>query len=585
MSTQARRLAAIVAADVVGYSLLMGKDEIGTLAALKALRSGVIDPRVSARGGRVFKSMGDGLLMEFTSVVDAVHCVVDLQRAMAAHDPDTPPERRIVLRIAVNLDDVIVEDGDVFGEGVNIVARLQVLARPGGVCLAHRVHEEVCDRLGVTFDDGGEQTLKNIARPVRVWHWSPAPPHQGGGVDADEAARALAGKPSIAVLPFLNLSRDPEQDYFADGVAEDIIAALSRFHELVVLARSSSFAFKESALGSAAIARQLGAQYVLSGSLRKAGGRIRLSVELTSAESGAQVWSDRYDRELIDVFELQDDISRSVAAVVHPAIRSAEIERARRKPLTNLTGYDLYLRALPHIWAGTREGVIAAVDLLRQSLAHDESSATSHAMLGWCLFNAPSLGGPADGLDEALVLTRRAVGIDPTDAFAQAAYGQQLAWIAGDCAQGFLHADEAVRLNPSSAFAWCARAFVAYQAGEFEQAADCFVMAIRLSPDDVFAYLWLTFSSAAHFALERYDDGVSLARRAIQRNPDYGTAHRLLAANLALGGHTDEACEATRRRDLTQRTSLAEIKALRLFRQEDMMQRYLAAQRACGVPD
>jgi TolB-like protein len=320
MAPEQRRLAAIVAADVVGYSRLMGRDESGTLSALKTV------------------------LLEFPSVVDAVRCVVEVQTtAAAAHNASIPEDRRIVLRIGVNLGDIIIEGDDIFGDGVNVAALLQEVATPGGFCLSSRVHDEVRDRLDLVFEDAGTHKLRNIARPVRVWRRSPgsATPTRTTAVEISEVARALAGKPSIAVLPFQNLSGEPDQDYFVDGVTEDIITALSRFRELLVTSRSSSFPLKGKNADIGEIARQLGVQYVLTGSMRKAPNRIRVTAELTDCENGRRVWADRYDRDLADIFDLQDDISRTVAAVVEPAVRGAEIERARRKPRENLSAYDL----------------------------------------------------------------------------------------------------------------------------------------------------------------------------------------------------------------------------------------------------
>jgi adenylate cyclase len=590
-----RRLAAIVVADVAGYSRLMGRDESGTLQALRTVRREIVDPAIAAHGGRLVKTTGDGLLIEFASVVDAVRAMVGLQRALATHNASLPEERRLLFRIGVNLGDILSEDGDIFGDGVNVAARLQAIAPPGGLCLAGRVHEEVRDRLDLAFEDGGAQTLKNIARPVHVWRWSPDGPSEGASaaparpaaIEPAEMARALAGKPSIAVLPFRNLSGDPEQDYFTDGVTEDIITALARFHELRVAARSSSFAFKARAPDIREIARQLGVQYVLAGSMRRAANRIRVTGELTNAETGLQVWTDRYDRDLADIFDLQADIGRTVAAVVEPAVRGAEIERARRKPTDSLSAYDLYLRALPPMWAGTREEIPRAIELLRQSLAHDPESAPTLATLSWCLFMAP-IAGVAQSRelwDEAWRLARRAVERDAGDAFAQAIYAQALSGLGDQHEQGVLHAEEAVRLNPSLAVAWGALGYACNRAGDFTRGVESLELAVRLGPADAFAYFSLTGLSAAHFALGRHDEGIAWARKAVQRNPGYGTAHRLLAAHLVLAGRVEEAREVTRRRDVVQRTTLGEIRALRLFRQPDILDRYLAAQRACGVAE
>lgn len=586
-----RRLAAIVAADVAGYSRLMGRDESGTLEALRTVRNEIVDPAIAAHSGRLVKTTGDGLLIEFASVVDAVRAMAALQRAMATHNAPLPEERRLVFRIGVNLGDIISEDGDIFGDGVNVAARLQAIAPPGGLCLAGRVHDEVRDRLDLAFEDGGAQNLKNIARPVQVWRWSPegarAAPARPAAVEPAEMARALAGKPSVAVLPFRNLSGDPEQDYFTDGVTEEIITALARFHALRVAARSASFPFKGSTLEGREIAGRLGVQYLLTGSMRRAANRIRVTAELTNAETGLQVWTDRYDRDLADIFDLQDDIGRTVAAVVEPAVRGAEIERARRKPTESLTAYDLYLRALPHLWAATREAIPRAIALLRQSLAHDADSAPTLATLAWGLFMAPieGIGRPGETLAEALELARRAVEQDREDAFAQAMYGFAVSGIADQYDQGCLHAEEAVRLNPGLPLAWGALGYTSNRRGDFARGIECLELAVRLGPSDGFLYFWLTGLAGAHFALGRHDEGIAWARKAVQRHPGFGTAHRLLAAHLVLAGHVEEAREISRRRDAVQRTTLTELRALRLFHQPDILDRYIAAQRACGVEE
>jgi adenylate cyclase len=586
-----RRLAAIVAADVAGYSRLMGRDESGTLEALRTVRRKIVDPAIAAHGGRLVKTTGDGLLIEFASAVDAVRCMVGLQTAMAAHNAGLPEDRRLVFRVGVNLGDIISEDDDIFGDGVNVAARLQAIAPPGGLCLAARVHDEVRDRLEVAFEDGGAQSLKNIARPVQVWCWSPegtaAAPARPAAVEPAAMARTLAGKPSVAVLPFRNLSGDSGQDYFTDGVTEEIITALARFHALRVAARSASFPFKGGTLEVREIARRLGVQYLLTGSMRRAANRIRVTAELTNAENGLQVWTDRYDRDLADIFDLQDDIGRTVAAVVEPAVRGAEIERARRKPTGSLTAYDLYLRALPPMWEGTREAIPQAIALLRQSLAHDPESVPTLAALSWCLFMAPIAGAarPGETWAEALELARRAVERDGADAFAQAIYAQALSGLGDQHDQALLHAEEAVRLNPGLALAWGALGYACNRTGDFARGVESLELAIRLAPADAFAYFSLTGLAAAHFALGRHDDGIAWARKAVQRNPGYGTAHRLLAAHLALAGRLDEAREITRRRDAVQRTTLTELRALRLFHRPDILDRYLAAQRACGVSE
>jgi TolB-like protein len=401
------------------------------------------------------------------------------------------------------------------------------------------------------------------------------------------APMMVAERPSMAVLPFRNMSGDPEQEYFADGVTEDIITALSRFHELVVIARGSSFAFKDRGLTSRQIAQQLGVQYVLSGSLRKAGNRIRVSAELTHAESEAQVWSDRYDRALVDVFDLQDDISGSVAAVVDPAIRGAEIERARRKPPASLSAYDLYLRALPYLWGGTRGDITKAIELLRESLSLDQMASPTLAALAWGLVMASPLGANSspEANIEALGLARRAVEQDSTDAFAQAVYGFTLFGPVGENAQGRIHSREAVRLNPSSAFAWGTLGMIGSMGGDYEDAIACLDRSLALSPYDNMLHLWMTGLTSSYFALGRHEEGVVWARKSVQHNPGNGTGHRMLAANLAAVGRLEEARDVTRKRDAVQKTTIRELRAMRFFKQDEVLERYLSAQRMVGVAE
>ena len=355
--TEQRRLAAIVSADVAGYSRLMGQDESGTLAALKALRQEVIDPAITRHGGRIVKTTGDGLLLEFPSVVNAVRCAVEVQAAMADRTAGIAEDRCIAFRLGINIGDIIVEGDDIFGDGVNVAARLQEIAPPGGICISSRVHEDVRDRLDTVFDDGGTQTLKNIARPVQVWRWQPGrtAPSQP---TPPPTALPLPDKPSIAVLPFQNMSGDPEQEYFADGMVEDIITALSRFKSLFVIARNSSFTYKGKAVDIRQVGRELGVRYVLEGSVRKAANRLRISGQLIDASTGGHLWADHFDGVLEDVFELQDRVTSSVVGAIAPKLEQAETERAMRKPTESLDAYDCFLRAMAHYHLFTKDSLL-----------------------------------------------------------------------------------------------------------------------------------------------------------------------------------------------------------------------------------
>jgi len=345
-----RKLAAILAADIAGYSRLMGADEERTLARLKAHRREHIAPKISEHRGRIVKTTGDGILIEFPSVIEAVSCAVAVQRGIAERNAGTPEEQRITFRVGVNLGDIIVEDGDIHGDGVNIAARLEGIAEPGGICISEDAFRQVRGRVDVEFEDIGEQSLKNIARPLRVYRVLLQRPGQTRG-----QALPLPDKPSIAVLPFANMSGDPEQEYFADGMVEEIITALSRIRWLFVIARNSSFTYEGRAIDVKQVGRELGVRYVLEGSVRKAGGRVRITAQLIDATNGAHLWADRFDGSLEDVFELQDEVASGVAGVIEPALQAAETARSARRPTNDLTAYDLYLRAYAMVWSSARQ--------------------------------------------------------------------------------------------------------------------------------------------------------------------------------------------------------------------------------------
>jgi adenylate cyclase len=369
-----RRLAAILAADVVGYSRLIGVDEEGTLLRLKAIRAEVIDPAIAAHRGRLVKTTGDGLLVEFASVVDALRCAVEVQREITERGGDGPPDRCIAFRIGIHQGDIVVENGDIFGDGVNVAARLEALAEPGGICVSARVQEDAAGRLDLAFADLGEQNLKNIARPIRAYRVEP----QKASTPPAEAPLPLPDKPSIAVLPFQNMSGDPEQEYFADGMVEEIITALSRIRWLFVIARNSSFTYKGQAVDVKRVGRELGVRYVLEGSVRKGGDRVRVTAQLIDAISGAHVWADRYDRDLDDIFAVQDEITASVTGVIEPTLAEAEQRRVLRKPPERLDAWEAYQRGLWHLHRSGREETKTAQTLFRQAIALDPNFAPGH---------------------------------------------------------------------------------------------------------------------------------------------------------------------------------------------------------------
>jgi adenylate cyclase len=399
-----RRLTAILAADVAGYSRLMGADEEGTLSALKAVRRELANPVVTAHHGRVVKTTGDGILIEFASVVDAVACAVAIQRGMVSRNAGVPDDKRIVFRIGINVGDIIIDEGDIFGDGVNVAARLEALCEPGGVCISRTANDQIRDKLSLAFADLGEQRVKNIARPIRAFGLTaesiaalpeqslPPPVISAEPTPVEPKPLTLPDKPSIAVLPFQNMSGDPEQEYFADGIVEDITTALSRFRQLFVIARNSSFAFKGRAVDVKQIGRELEARYVLEGSVRKAGNRVRITGQLIDALTGVHLWADRFEGAIEDTFDLQDRVTASVVAAIAPKVEQAEIERARTKPTENLNAYDLYLRALSHSYAFTRAGNDEALGLLRRAIKLDPDYAVAKAFAAHCIQRRDNLG-------------------------------------------------------------------------------------------------------------------------------------------------------------------------------------------------
>jgi TolB-like protein/class 3 adenylate cyclase len=480
-----RRLAAIVSADVAGYSRLMGRDESGTLAALKTLRRELIDPKISEHGGRIVKTTGDGLLLEFASVVEAMRCVFDIQTAMAAHNADIPAERRIDLRVGVNIGDIIIDGDDIFGDGVNVVARLQELAAPGGICVSARVQEDVRGKLDMAFEDIGEQKLKNIAWPVRVYRLKAS-----SATPTPHSSLPLPDKPSIAVLPFQNMSGDVEQEYFADGITDDIITALSRIPSLFVIARNSSFAYKGKAIDIRQIGRELGVRYVLEGSVRRAGDRLRITGQLVEAETGAHLWADKFDSVLEDVFDLQDRVTMAVAGAIEPSITQAEIRRANRKPTENLQAYDWLLRALGEQQLFSRDATDRATQMARRAIELDPRYAQAYAYLATWTTNRKVNGWMDDEAAETAEGVRfahLAVQLAPNDSIVLTFAAEALSRLDRDVTTAISWLERAIALNPNSAVAFGRGAIVRNMAGDYATAADHADRAMRLSPFDPFS--------------------------------------------------------------------------------------------------
>jgi adenylate cyclase len=425
-----------LAADVAGYSRLIGADEEGTLAQLKAFRKTLVDPTIAKHRGRIVKTTGDGMLVEFASAVDAARCAVEVQRGMADENAEISQAKRIEFRIGIHLGDVILDDDDIFGDGVNIAARLESIAVPGGISISRAVHDQVRDRINVCFDDKGEIALKNIARPVQVFAISGAKESKTTVSPESKPALALPDKPSIAVLPFTNLSGDPEQDYFADGMVEDIITALSHFKALFVIARNSSFTYKGRAVDVKQVGRELGVRYVLEGSVRKAANRVRITGQLVDTATGAHLWAERFDGGLSDIFDLQDQVTESVVGAIAPAVEKAEIERAKRKPTESLDAYALYLRGLAKVYQfGNRQANDEAVRLFNSAIELDPDFAAAYGRAALCYVIAKNSGwfsDTANEIAEVQRLAQRAVELGKDDAIALAASGWALAFVVRD---------------------------------------------------------------------------------------------------------------------------------------------------------
>ena len=538
-----RRLAAILAADVAGYSRLIGANEEGTLARLKAHRRELIDPKIAEHRGRLVKTTGDGLLVEFASVVDALRCATEVQAAIAERDGAASPDSRIEFRVGIHMGDIVVEDGDIFGDGVNIAARLEGLAEPGGICVSARVQEEVAGKLDIAFDDIGEPELKNIARPVRVYRVAArrvAPP------SAPPAALPLPDKPSVAVLPFTNMSGDPEQEFFADGIAEDVITALSRYPSLFVIARNSCFTYKDRVVDVKQIGRELGVRYVLEGGLRNAGNRIRVTAQLVEAETGKHVWAERYDRELADIFAVQDEIAEAVTVSVAPAIAHAERQRAVRKPPHNLDAWAAYQRGLWHLSHVTAGENALAEKFFRQSIELDPAFAGGHTGLAYALANAGNTFQQMDfneAMGAAEASARRAVALDATDAEAHAVLSGTLAG-RGDVAGALIEAEHARSLSPNLASAHGALSMLLIYSGRAREGIAAHQTCARLDPRDPRLGWRLHRVALGHYFIGEYAAARDAAELAISEYPEFPTPYRVLAAALGQLGQGEGAKRA-----------------------------------------
>ena len=586
-----RRLAAILAADVAGYSRLIGADEEGTLGALRGLWREVIDPNVAEHRGRIVKTTGDGLLAEFASTIDALRCAVAVQEAVGDRTVGVPPASQIQFRIGVHQGDVVVENGDIFGDGVNIAARLEALAEPGGICVSARVQEDASGKLDLAFADLGEQQLKNIARPVRVYSIAPAAPTRspllgdlpspasGGGPGRGLAAPPpLPDNASIAVLPFANLSGDPEQEYFADGMVEEIITALSRIRWLFVIARNSSFTYKGQGIDVKEVGRDLGIRYVLEGSVRRAGGRVRITAQLIEAETGTHLWADRFDGSMEDVFDLQEQVAASVAGVIEPTLQAAEIRRSASRSTGDPTVYDLYLRALAEVSYSDKSRMFRALDLLDRAVRLEPRYGPALALAASYRLDLENNGwddDPEQNRAIAMDLARRALreGADDPTVLGRAAL--VLGRLGDDIEAAIALVDRALSLNPSFSYGWYWSGWLRLFAGEPDLAIEHFERSLRLSPRESQAF-HLGGIGTAHFLNRRFNEAAAALRLALEELPSFAPAIRTLAACHAHLGRRDEAHALVRR--LNELAPVA-LPANRFFRKPEHVELYTSGLR------
>ena len=534
-----RKLAAIFAADIAGYSRLMARDEVGTLARLKRCRA-IIDRLIASHHGRIFNTAGDSVVADFASAVDAVQCAVAVQAAIVTENAGGTVNEPMQFRIGVHVGDVMVDGDNLLGDGVNIAARLEALAEPGAICISATARDHIGNKLPLAFDDVGDQKVKNIDQAIRVYRVQveklPAQP---------VAALPLPDKPSIAVLPFANMSGDPEQEYFADGMVEEISTALSRIRWFFVIARNSTFTYKGHAVDVKQVGCELGVRYVLEGSVRKSGNRIRITAQLVEAATGNYVWAERYDRDLADIFAVQDEITERVVAAIEPELYAAEHVRSQSKPPDSLDGWECVIRALSLIGQGTRDENTEAEALCRRAIAVAPGYGRAHSLLAWALLRRTVWSGDLQTVvPEISAETQTALAIDDRDPWAHLAQGmlQQRLGHPGEAARS---ARRALELNPNFALAHAFLASALGRQGAYQKAVNCAEHALRLSPRDRLVGYYASLAMAqVHFAGERYPECVIWTRNMIEKSPEYLPGHFFLTAALAMAGDLAAAAEA-----------------------------------------
>jgi TolB-like protein/class 3 adenylate cyclase/tetratricopeptide (TPR) repeat protein len=579
---------------VEGYSRLMWADEVSTLRDLTERRA-ILDELIASHRGRIANTAGDSVLAEFGSAVDAVQCAVESQAALAEANGILSPDRHINFRIGIHVGDVMVKGGDLFGDGVNIAARLQAIASAGGTCISSAAYDQVRKILPLSFTDLGAQQVKNIEEAVRAYAVT-----SKGATTADTAsftaaapgsnrALLLPDRPSIAVLPFKNMSGDREQEYFADGIVEDIITALSRFKSLFVIARNSSFTFKGKAVDIKKVGQELGVRYVLEGSIRKAGGRVRITGQLIDAASGAHLWADKFDGSLEDVFDLQDRITMSVVAATAPKLDQAEIERSKRKPTEKLDAYDYYLRGLAVVEGATKDENEEALRLFYKAIEIDAKFALARAMLARCFTLRKANGWMADVAKESAETAkqaRRAVELGRDDAAVLSRAGYALARVVFEPEEGADLIERALALNPHLSSAWQFGGLLKAFRGEPETAIEHLAHAMRLSPLDPSLYSMQTATALAHFVAGRYDDSILWAEKASREDPNFLPAIRIIATSAGISGQPERAQKAAKRMlEIDPEFRVSRLTDHVPLRRPDDLARYAEGLRRAGLPE
>ncbi|MGK9167706.1 adenylate/guanylate cyclase domain-containing protein [Inquilinus limosus] len=586
-----RRLAAVLAADVAGYSRLMGRDEERTLAELKTTRQTVFDPTVAAYRGRIVKTTGDGLLVEFASVVDAVRCAIEVQRSMSAQNADLPQEVRIEYRIGVHVGDIIIDDNDIFGDGVNIAARLEGIAEPGNVCISDDAQRQVRGKVDIAFEDIGEQNLKNIVEPIRAWRIRLRSDSIGAPAEPAEASPlpALPDKPSIAVLPFQNLSGDADQEYFADGMVEDIITALSRFQFLFVIARNSSFTYKGKSIDIKQVGRELGVRYVLEGSVRKVGGRVRTTGQLIEAATGAHLWAEKFDGALDDIFELQDHFTKKLVGAIAPKVQQAEIERSARKPTQNLDAYDYYYRGISLLQLMTAEANAEALQHFRLAIDLDPSFAAAYGLASECYRLRQNIGwarNDAEQLARGRQFALLAVEHGGDDAVALACAAQFFGFAMRDAQTADILANQALSVNPNLFRAWQARSWTSVYLGQHERALTEISHTMRLNPVDPQMHQAEAAMGIALLLLHKPAEALEWINKALARRPSFPSALRFAAIAYSLLNRVDEAQSMMRRlQNVDPEARVSQLKNWIPFQRSEDAEIFIEGMRKSGMPE